>query len=543
MIKHKLSLSLLLVALTLSSLVKADSWRAFESGYAYVNGSFTMGNRLPQDRSIVKAFRVADGNTLLLMSAGYPIAMDKGAAFSSESDVDFRSLQYMASPLASVVDNNGKFYFHNTAVVAYYDTNAKKWLGINVRNDSKTGDIPSVKLDNVFGLTFDRDNNLFLTGTKDDKPVFAVLKGDEWEIVPVNENLVPADAPGNRKVSGDDRYDIITKGNGLRSSYIMSSPVLSSDGSIWMLLGEPDLALRLARYENGQMQVLDAKPASGLVKDNEGNILFANSDGINIIRQGKFNFEVLIKGSAYSLFADKNALWYSFSPISDNQFPTPGYTYLKRYDFNTKKTKTYTSQNTPFSSTIGWMAGDSNGNIAFLQNSSLFLLDRSDLGKYAEKWQQFSPGYMDDEDFLKIDNVGFNKNGKYPTTVSYDVLNNRWIGIYQNNKWDYYKMAVDVEAGKGMGLKGTYLNCACYTSKGILVGTGNDGLMLFDPATEKATYIDGYDQKKHGKDVRDIKEDRNGNIWIGTNKSLIIYDGTTFDLFDKKICSTPSTAR
>lgn len=530
----KRNLVMLAILCILPTVIKADSWKIFESNFTYLNNYFSLENRLPKDRSILKAFRVADGKTIAVMSTGLPLIINRNGGFSNENNADFEALQYVPSILSSVeADANDKYYFQNTSIIAYYDTETKKWLGVNVRSGKTTGTIPSLQLDNVFGMTFNKDNNLFITGSKAGKPVIAILENSEWKITPVtNDKLFPADSSKDGAIA-DDALNIVKRENGFRDSYIMTSPVLSGDGSIWMALG-CNMSQGLVRFDNGNLNYFECKPLCGLIKDYRGNVLYATNEGISIIKPNTVTSAFLIKEKATAIFADKEALWYAFPVISEGMSPLVKYTYLKRYDFATQKTMSYTSDNTSFSNAIHKISGDANGNAVFQLNAALYILDKTELTKYPEKWIQYSSGYLNNEDFLKLDIISINKNGKYPTSVSCDEFNNRLVGIYENGKWNYYKMAVDVEAGKGFGLKGTYPNCVCYTSKGILIGTYNDGVMLFDPSSEKAVNSVGYDQKNFGKNVKDIKEDKDGNIWIGTNKGLIKYDGVTFTSFDKK---------
>lgn len=513
--------------------IKADTWKVFEFNFTYVNSSISLGGQLPKDRYPMKAFRVANGKTLVTMSGGLPLVINLDGSFSPEYNADFEALDYMPSPLASVVvDANGKLYFQNTHIIASFNDQTGRWQGINVRTGKNTGTIPSPECENIFGMTFDKDNNLFVTGTKDGKPVVAILQNSVWKVIPASEELMQLWRE-DKEMHGKDAFDIVLKGSGLKDSFILTSPVLSADGSIWMAKGAAK-SKGLVRFMNGEMQNIQSKALKGLITDYKGNVLYATDREVGIIEANTTVFKPLVTEPVTAVFADKEGLWYATPPSVNSTLTAAPTTYMKRYDFATQKTKEYTSANTPISSAIKEIYGDAKGNIAFVAFSGLYTIDKSDFSKYTGKWSQFSAGYMDDLDFLKINSVSLNKRGKYPTSVSYDSFNNRWVGVYENNKWNYYKMAVDVEAGKGFGLKGTYPNCSAYTSKGIFIGTDNDGLMLFDPSAEKAVNVAGYDNKKFGKDVRSIVEDKQGNIWVGTNKGLLKYDGSAFTLLDKK---------
>lgn len=515
-------------------IAKADSWKIFKPNFTYANSTLSMGGRLPQGLIHSKAFRVADGKTILTVPNGYPITIDRNGTISSEHESDFKSLNYTFSAFCSVVmDATGTYYFQNTNTIAYYDVSVKKWLGINVRTGQTTGAIPALQLDNVFGITFNNNNQLFVAGTKDGLPVFAVLREKEWELVLVeNTGMFPENMPVDKQTLKTEEFNINMNKN-ILDSYVMTSPVLSDDGSIWMSLG-CSKSKGLLQFNDGNLQHYGIELLSGPVTDCNGNVLFATKTGIQIIKAGSANPELLIDEKATALFADKDALWYTFPVITEGLLPNKKSVYLRRYDFTTKKIKDYDSTNSPFGNTIKKISGDVTGNAVFQTDFALYTLDKSDLSRYAGKWTQYSKGYLDTEDFLKMNVENINKNGKYPVTVSCDQKYNRLVGVYENSQWKYYKMAVDKEAGLGLGMEGTFPNCACYTSKGILIGTYNDGVMLFDPSTEEATNIESYDLKKFGKNVRDIKEDKNGTIWIGTNKGLLTYDGSNFSLFDKK---------
>ena len=530
--KIKFSSCVLLLYTLVSFIAKADSWNIIESEFTYWNNSFSLNNPLPGSHPFQQAFRVPHGKTLLIVSNGrLPITINQAGEVLTEHDADFARLYYAPSKINSVAyDANGTCFFQNTHIVAYYDIETETWNGINVRSNRRIGSMPLLRIDNVFGMTFDKDNNLFLTGSKGGKPVFAILKNAAWDIIPIAEDLFFPVSQENRIIK-DSEQNIVY--HGFSDRFILTSPTLSADGSIWMKRGD-STADGLFRYANGMLDYIQSEPVTNLTADPYGNVIYSTKEEIGIIYAGTFAMSTLIKEASTAIFADKDAIWYSFPVINEGFSTWLKCTYLKRYDLATKKTKVYTSDISSFSGEIKNISGDKNGNMALVLNSALYLLNKTDFPKYNEKWMQYSSGYMDDMDFLKKDIIRLNKNGRYPTTVSCDALNNRFVGVYRNNNWIYYEMNVDEEAERRFGMKGTYPNCACYTSKGILIGTSNNGMMLFNPTTERAVNMSGYDLMKMGKDVRDIKEDKNGNIWIGTNKGLILYDGIRFLLFDKK---------
>ena len=121
----------------------------------------------------------------------------------------------------------------------------------------------------------------------------------------------------------------------------------------------------------------------------------------------------------------------------------------------------------------------------------------------------------------------------FRSVVSGDGQINRWIGEFIDGKWNYKKFAAEKEA-KSFTSPGTLPSCIAQSDKGIFVGTKNDGLLLYNPETELAKKVDGYNEKEFGKEINDLLFDKEGNLWIGAKDGLIKYDGQSFTLFNKK---------
>lgn len=527
-------LNFVIVLLFSISSANADNWRVFTYGVTYANSEISPTGKIPKDRNIVQAFRLPNGNTLCVMSTGNPIIIGPDADLTTEYDSDFAELKLKFNPIStSVVDANGTFYIQAVNGIAYLDKTSNKWRGYNISNQFNNGILPDIPFENLFGVTIDVDNNLFISGTKEGLPAVATLKGGEWIVTMVDDALLKelkkAELKANQGVLGFKNVER----QSLLESFILASPVSDADGDIWMLLGSKGFRPAV-RFKGGTFTTT-GKNYNAIVADLDKNLFLAGKDVIEMVCAKTGETEIILNDATTSMAVANGALWFGINKKSDDVMRN-WTAYLKRYNIDTKSTKIFKTNESPVDFPLIWLHSDSLGNLSMTTGHSLFLIDRKNMSKYDDKWECYSVGHLDEIDFLKYYHTGMSRGGLYPVSVSWMLgeNNNRLVGIFKEGKWEYHKMDVDKEATLIMGMKGTKPISACYTTKGIFIGTDNDGLMIFDPATQKASNVTGYDLKSFDKTVNAIVEDKNGIIWLGTDKGLVKYDGKEFQLFEKK---------
>jgi hypothetical protein len=527
-------LVVLFVLLIPISFIYADSWKVFEPNFSYYNGRIRMNITLPSG-AISNAFSVADGKTLLVVPDALPLLIDAAGNKSDEYAGDFKALSYQFSPLTSVIEKNkGEFYFQNTHLLACYNPATKKWEGFNTSGKQNNSTIPTLPCQNIFGVTFDLDGHLILTGTNDDEPFVALLKDNQWEII----KIIDTD---RASLAEDKSYPNIkqlniTENKRLFDGYIFTSPVINSDGSLWMLSGTKN-GKKLIKLERGSISTVDENVIE-LKTNHKGGLIYSKKDGIYQL-EGEKKAERIIKETPLSIYVDScNDLWYSVSaPTLSSMLPIhhKEIVYLKKMNLNTQAEVVYKYENTPFHTDITGINGNVNGDKVFV-GGGLYILEKTDLTPYQEKWEIQSAGYLPSEAFGQIAYMKVNKNGITPSAISDfgTFSDNRWASVYENGKWEHYKINVEKEANLPLGMKGTQPRNVCNSSKGLFIGTNNDGLMIYDKSQQKALNVEGYNKKEYGESAREIVEDKQGNIWIATDKGLLKYDGATFTKFDKK---------
>jgi hypothetical protein len=323
-------------------------------------------------------------------------------------------------------------------------------------------------------------------------------------------------------------------------TYALRSAVAGKDGSVWMMQ-EFNGRQRLLRFKDGTFSLgangdPDSLAFTSIRSDYRGNILYTTEKKTGLLDPAAGTFRMLFDQSLKAFAADASAIWYAVNLKTMkgiNEGPT---TLLRRLDLQSGKTHDYTTENCPVDFPIDQIRADAAGNLAILSNSEVVILDKTDLSKYKGNWRYYSSGYMDAEDYTPIDWIAENNTGAYPVSVSWLLQDPilRYVGIYRDGAWEYRNMAVDTEAPLMLGMKATRPTQICYTPKGIVVGTANNGPMLFDPEKQYAANIQGYDKKTYGEKVNAIAADKSGTIWIGTGDGLVRYDGTAFTFFNAK---------
>ncbi len=85
--------------------------------------------------------------------------------------------------------------------------------------------------------------------------------------------------------------------------------------------------------------------------------------------------------------------------------------------------------------------------------------------------------------------------------------------------------------------KANYINCFLQTKVGLWIGTKN-GLYFLDTLNNQIVRL-GENELKN-QNVLSLTSDRSGNIWVGTNKGIVIYDKIRRNFVDKKVLSIVS---
>ncbi|MDL2230362.1 hypothetical protein LJB87_01055 [Alistipes sp. OttesenSCG-928-L06] len=463
------------------------------------------------------------------MSSGNPVLVEKDGTLTPLPDLHVGRTQLLFTRLSSVkTDATGRDFIQTVNAIGYYDAQSKAFVSCAGRP----------QFDNIFGFTFDANNNLVITGSMGKVPFIAIQNGEEWQIVELCDQFPESEA----FVSFAD-FHIANAGGKFPISSLLHSPVLARDGSIWMLNGYAS-AQKLVRFSDGTIEVIADQAPGGdsfnyIDTDVNGNIIYSTDSHIGLIDVKTRVFNTLIEEGAKLIAVDSEAVWYNF--VSGNAIRLIAE--LKRYDLSSKHINTY-GYNAPIEGEISSLQASKAGELAIVSRQELFILQKSEPVQH-DGWSVYQASYMNIDEFLKYGYLDVNHSGLYPVSVGWSQADNnsRMIGVHKEGGTEFHRMNVGVEVSSLFYPKGTRPNTACYTSKGILVGTDNDGLMLLDPTHEQelAVHVRGYDPQANGKQVNAIVEDRNRVIWLGTNNGLVKYENDTFTLYNKKNKSAFST--
>lgn len=512
------------VALLYVSPSSADSWRIYRKSASYLNGDFTGNIKLPAEIQIDNVMLLSDGMILCTGADRNFFVINRDGSITENPQ--FPSGISLNAVEGSARNSSGKAYLYSSSSICYFDTEIKKWQGIGCRSGESVGDLPPLKCAAIYDMTFDTDDNMVVTGISDEsKPFVATLKEGAWQIFDIDEQVATDNEPAK------------PNGGGFRDSYKLGSLVPCKDGSVWMMQqfnGQP----RALKFMNGTVApVASTIEFTSIQTDHNGNILYTTAENTGLLDPVSGKSRVLVDGKTNVLAADASALWYAVN-IRNQPFATqPGYTtLLRRMDMLSGETIDYTTVNCPIDSPIDIIDADAAGNLAVLSGGQVLILDKTDMSKYDGNWSLISSGYMKAEEYAKADWLAENNSGTYPVSVSWLQADPmlRYVGLFRNGAWEYRKMAVDTEAPLLMGVRATWPISVCNTSQGIIVGTANDGPMLFDAEREHASNLPGYNNKEFGDNIRAIAEAADGILWFATNKGLLRYENGTFTLFNKK---------
>lgn len=523
----------LLIALSICITTQAqfDTWSIFSKSRTYFGGEVKATNNFKGDRgTLYGAYRLPKGETLVLTGDKLPLLMEfKKDGFSSKYDADFGAIGYTASQSNGMVkDAKGNIYIFSGPVLYKFDSVSEKWSGFNFKTSANTTSMPmpEANLWVIRGIAFSEKGELTIIGEKAIRSAIVLqLQGESWVELANFDYKVMNTLKGH--TSG------FVSGSALTSDGpYMTKLGITQDGTLWTI-GMNDESASLVKIVNGEMLTVDDCKVTDLTQYTDGSVLIATTEGLFETNSATSDFNKIseIPTSAVTYNKQTNTIWFT-SPESK--------TYWNRYSVEDKTLKSYLSDEVPIGSTVYCINEDNDRNQAVMTRDGLYLLDRSNVMKDFPKWKKYSEGDYNSDIVFKEGFGTINRNGLAPTRFA--TLNTQdsrkdyvhYFGIFENGVWNTYNIKMMKEA-KGFFSSGNVLSASCSTSKGIFLGTSNNGLFLYNRERNEAIPVQSYDVKAFSKEILDIVEDKNGTIWIATKKGLLKYDGDhTFELLDKK---------
>lgn len=517
------------LSISISSQAQFDTWRAYFKDQSYSAAAAKKGPNFKGDKgTIYGAFRLPKGETLVLTKDKLPLLMGfKNDGFSSKYDADFEAIGFTPSTFNGMTrDDNGDLYIYSGNVLYHLDVANDKWTGFNLKTTANTSSIPKPELWDIRGIAFSEKGELTLLG-QSGKSATSVLQLQSGNWV----ELASIDYATLRKLKGHTSG--FAQGAALMSDGpYMTKLAITSDGTIWTI-GMNDGTSSLVKIVSGDMQVVDNCKVNNIEQYVNGNILVGSSDGLFEVNSASSDFNKISDQPTLAMTYNKktNTLWY----VTNKEESM-----WNKYSLEDKSLKSFVIQEVPFSRNVISMNEDDDRNYSVLAREGLFLLDRSNVMKGFPKWKKYSEGDYNTDIVFKSGYGTINKKGTTPTRFTTfnsgraSKEHEHFVGILENGVWNTYNIKMMKEA-KGLFSSGNVLSASCSTSKGIFLGTLNNGLFLYNREKNEAIPVHTYDMKAFSKEIYDIVEDKNGIIWIATKNGLLKYDGDhTFELLNKK---------
>ena len=545
--------------------VTAQNWEAFTNKYTYLNGKFERKKMLLSPPSSL----VFAGNSWIVNSQQQPFIMagDEKTPMPEPFTKGLKEMGYDPKDgLKILYSPSGMIYIHSNNFFAYKKINDPKWQGFSLDPKVKikpTGSIPALEFSLITSSTINRNGDLIISGIKNDLPVIASLKNDEWDYLNI-ETLISSVPPKKDKHSkfnislggvgfgkGPDGYTLLNSEyvNNYLSvplPYFVYNMVCDKDDNIWFLSDENLWCIS----PSGTKQVLTEKINSINISA-KGDVYVSTETGVKKLVNNKLE----LVGSPWKVktfYVDANdILWFvpeatiaeketldisngikagfkeqmeKTKKAAETSFKNE---YVRRYDAKNNLLFTLSPSNSPFSEEpVKYITSDPEGKKYFIGSSGIYILKE--------------PALNDD---IWSASYGFNKNDD-------DFLNEKWcasfqcneneslclakdrIGFSKNGKVEYKNLTL-IPNVKNMSNDGyNYFSAVAADKKGnIYVGTQLKGLFKYE---EKGCTSLNMDEKMAGKKIKSLAMDKNDNLWIGTDKALVKYDGKTFTYFDKK---------
>ncbi len=257
---------------------------------------------------------------------------------------------------------------------------------------------------------------------------------------------------------------------------------------------------------------LSQSTCQALLQDSKGYIWIGTSDGLNrynglemkVFKCNKLDEESLVDNNILTLKEDKNKhLWVGtangLSVINLKDYSIKNYTYYK----NNKK-KPFNKVNTIYVK--------NDGNVLIGTYDGIYLYNKSK------------------DDFNKIlDSKELVSNNV--RCIEEDKNNNLWIGTSEglnkidtkNNKvYKYTNRDIDNQNFKNIEV------LMCDNDNNLWVGTKRDGLYKIDISKNKVSLFKHEEDDKSTlpcNSIRTLLQEKDGVVWIGTNKGLSKYEG------------------
>jgi hypothetical protein len=544
--------------------VQAQNWEAFTSKFYYFNDVFEQKNVLPSAPSSL----IFAGDSWIV-NASQPFMM-KGDAktpvpgfVKGLSDAGFNtklSLKIIYAP-------TGMVYVHSNSFFAYKNINDAKWQGFSIEKKTKvrpTGPIPNFEFSVITTSTLDKNGNLIIAGIKNDLPVIAKLKDNQWEYLNM-ESLIktaPVLADKHSKFSltfgglgfgvGPDGFtfideDYIKEHTSLPAVFYIYSLVCDKNNDLWFLSDK-----NLWKISDNGMTKKSTEKINFINVSAKGDIYAATEAEVKKVTNDKFE-PIGLPWKIQTFYIDANDnLWFvPFVTTNDKTEPldvTDGFKagfkahleehkkkaktamdnhYLRLYNPKTKRLITFTTKISPFAEApVKFITSDESGKLYFVASTGIYLLTEPVLNDgmwsadydYTQTKEQYNDKNWcasfqrnENECIVLVKNkIGFIKNG----TVEYkDLTLIPAVKNMSNIFYNYFTSVVEDKKGN------------------IYIGTPVKGVFKYG---EKGCTSLNLDEKIAGDEITALVVDKNDNLWVGTDKALAKYDGKSFTYYNKK---------
>lgn len=263
-----------------------------------------------------------------------------------------------------------------------------------------------------------------------------------------------------------------------------------------------------------------------ILQDKKGYIWIGTADGLNkynghdfkVYRHDQWSENSIANNYIVSLEEDKEG--YMWVGTANG---------LSRIDLETDNIKNYYSNNGE-----GSISHNNIGDILFTKDGTMLVATSNGLNIYNKESDRFERILQSKDDLTS----------QYIRELEEDKEGNIWIGTDNGiNKLDIKTNEVTKmlhnESQENIDKSKYNDNVSLkYEDGHIWAGTFNSGLFKIDIKTNEIKHYinDEYDEKSiPGNAIRDIYKDKNGTMWIGTNKGLaILNDDDTFDVYSNK---------